>query len=107
MPMSAVKTEAKQYPVVLQAGQLTAVVTPATPNRALLEIQVTGSAPALFRWFNFVQGDGGDFVLAVGETRTFRDPCPTARLSVSAAAPTTLAVLEIIELNHGKAGVVR
>lgn len=99
--MSAVSAEVKQYPVILLAGQLSAVVTPANADRTLLEIQVTGSAPATFRWVNAVQGDGGDFTLAVGDTRTFKDPCPTARLSVSAAAPTTLAVLEGVTLNRG------
>lgn len=92
--MSVANSEVKQYPVILVAGQLSAVVSPASANRTLLEIQVTGAVAASFRWVNFVQGDGGDFTLAVGETRVFRDPCPTARLTVSATAPTTLAVLE-------------
>jgi hypothetical protein len=105
--MSAVNAEVKQYPVILVAGQLAAVVTPANANRTLLEIQVTGATAASFRWVNSVQGDGGDFMLAVGETRIFKDPCPTARLSVSATAPTTLAVVEGTTVNRGNGGSVR
>lgn len=84
----------KQYVVTLAAGVSLVGSTPANKRRLFLELQNTGANPAYFRFENSVQLDGGDFVIAPFEVRTYYYPCPIERLNYLSPLGTSLAVIE-------------
>jgi hypothetical protein len=92
----------KQYRVLVPAGSNTNTTSiraaPQTPGRIALWIQNTGAQPGLLRFKENVQGDGGDFAIAVGAffPVDLSAPCPTEAINLGSAAGTTFAILEMV-----------
>lgn len=86
----------KQYVVTLAAGQERVGISPQNPDRRQYTVQNTGANPALLRFENAVQFDGGDFEIASKASLSFHNPdtCPRERVNVYSALGTTLAILE-------------
>jgi hypothetical protein len=90
---------AKQYVVIVAAGDVNNRITPAGARRIGIVIQNTGVNPCVYRWENAVQLDGGDIEMAAGGKDEYLIPetCPQEALNFSSTLGTTVAVVEILE----------